>query len=87
MNKLFLKPFNNKILVSVIKRQCHHHSKTNFCKFTESTIPGEQLDELILKVAKLDREIMYISDIVRYSYFFNVIILPFSISLLIFFIV
>jgi hypothetical protein len=79
MSKLILKPFNNKRLVSVIKRHCHHHSKTNFCKFTDQANPSSQLEELNLKVAKLDREIMNNTGIVSYCFIFNVIIIPFSI--------
>jgi hypothetical protein len=78
MNKLILKQFNNKIFKSIIKRHCHHHSKTTFCKFTE---PSSQLDELNLKIDKLNKEIIEISDLMVYSYFFNVIVIPVSIFL------
>jgi hypothetical protein len=79
MNKLFLKPFNNKILVSVIKRQCHHHSKTNFCKFTDQTNSSAQLEVLNLKLDKLNKQFIVIEDMMVYSYFFNVIVIPISI--------
>lgn len=81
MNKLILKPFNNKILVSVIKRHCHHHSKTNFCKFTDKTNPNPQIDGLNSKLIKLDNEISDMRNLMTYSYFFNVIVLPITILL------
>jgi DNA-binding response OmpR family regulator len=81
MNKLILKPFNNKILVSVIKRHCHHHSKTNFCKFTDQANPSSQLEVLNLKLDKLNKQVIVIEDMMVYSYFFNVIVLPITILL------
>ena len=69
MNKLILKPFNNKILVSVIKRHCHHHSKTNFCKFTDQANPSSQLEVLNLKLDKLNKQVIVIEDMMVYSYY------------------
>ena len=79
MSKLILKPFNNKILISVIKRQCHHHSKTNFCKFTDQTNSSAQLEVLNLKLDKLNKQFIVIEDMMVYSYFFTVLIIPWSI--------
>ncbi len=81
MNKLFLKPFNNKILKSIIKRHCHSHSKTNFGKFTAPTNTNPQLDELNSKIDKLNKNILEMSNLIVYSYLFNFIIIPVSIFL------
>ena len=76
MNKLILKPFNNKILISVIKRHCHQENKTNFCKFTSQNNEIQNFNDLYLKVVKIDKDITDIKNTVVYIYMFNIITIP-----------
>lgn len=55
-----------------IRRFCHTHSKTNFCKFKEKTVNSERLD-------KLEIDILCIKKFTAYSYFINCFTLPFII--------
>ena len=43
----------------IIKRLCHHHSKTNFCKQSPNQINNtkEQIDEMNLKLTTMNKEI------------------------------